>query len=186
MKRGIGSLPMEEHDALGLTMRHRAFIVLMLPTSCPQQVLSPASQDNVMVGDLLSLGFQWKTQHFHSLGRRGWNRHLREQVNLSLQLKQTSLCSHQICTRASAEGYRTEAVVSGKWNLLQCGKGKEEHGPSSSQRCQACQNPGASRPWSTEGGKKGPAVLIFTDHLPLSGPCSLQKNYFADIIRKYT
>lgn len=40
--------------------------------------------------------------------------------------------------------------------------------------------------WSTEEGKKGLAVLVFTDNLPLSGPCSLQKNNFADIIKKYT
>ena len=67
---GIGSLPKEEHDALGLTMRHHAFIVLMLAKSCPQQVLSPASQDNMMLHNVL-IGISVEDTAFPQLGEEG-------------------------------------------------------------------------------------------------------------------
>lgn len=64
---GIGSLPTEKHNDLGLTMRHRAFIALMLPKSCSQQALSPASQDNMMVDSVL-IGISVEDTAFPQLG----------------------------------------------------------------------------------------------------------------------
>jgi len=63
---------------MGLTTRHHVFVVLMSPTSCPEQVLSPASQDNTMVDGVLT-GISVEDTLFPQLGEEGV-----EQINLSL------------------------------------------------------------------------------------------------------
>lgn len=133
------------------------------------------------------LGFQWKTQHFHSLGRRGWNYHLRKQIDkFKSPIKIGIFMFSPKMYYGSAEGHRTEAIVSGKWICSSMEKIRRNMRPLRHSCVQhiRIQELLRTTSWSTEG-KKGLAVLIFTDHLPLSGPCSLQKNNFADIIKKY-